>query len=214
MKGIIDQVFHLVDGLIMMPRNLPEAEVLKGKEIWVRSDWTSAFNPTKQGKDEDVIPLLNSRYWDQAGISGIVGSLLLGNSASREADNIQYLATQRSYCCEIGIPMAIDLHVLNLNEDSKLFNEIMELGLTLAVELGCDVVIVPGGDYLAVNENIGDIVELPMLARLSLGEELSKGWSSKQWKNIFTNVDGVVFTDTIHWNEIIYVQEVFDNAQV
>ena len=172
-------------------------------EIWVRVDWTSAFNPTLSSKNEVIVPLSLPNYWDMDGISGMVSSLLLGNSASLEADNIQYLSVQRSYCSEIGIPMAIDLHVLNQNVDDSKFNEIMELGLTLAVELGCDAVIVPGGEYLSTNKNIGNIVELPILARMRLEEGMAKTLSSQCWKNMIPKVNGIVLTDTINWREII-----------
>jgi hypothetical protein len=210
---IIHQIAGIIDGLIMMPKNLPEYEMLKDIKIWARSDWTSAFNPTIPGKDEVVIPLLNPRYWNLDGISGVVGSLLLGNSATPEADNIQYLATQRSKCYELGIPMAIDLHVLNQNEESKIFNEIVELGLTLAVELGCDMVIVPEGNYLASNKNIGKIVELPILTRFQLWEGMSKNRWSNCWKNILEKVDGIVFTETIYWNEIVKNQDLLEVVQ-
>jgi len=200
---VVSQTSDTIDGIILSPQSLPDTGLMGGKEIWVRADWTSALLPTNWGEKEPVVPLINPRYWAQRGISGVVGTLLLGNSSSNEADNIQHLASLRSQSLDIGLPMAIDLHVLKEGEDGESFIEIVELGLNLAVELGCDMVIVPREDCLASNQNIAKIAELPVLARQSLNNFTSEDQPSESWKTLFVKMDGIIFTDIHQWKQLI-----------
>lgn len=208
-REILNQTSDLVDGIIMLPRGIPDDEILKGKDVWARSDWTSAFSPTIPGIEESIIPVLNPGYWDLEAVSSIVGTLILGNSSVHEADNIQYLASQRSYCFDIGLPLAIDLHVLGEDEEGEFYGDIIELGLSLAVELGSDMVILPGGEYLASNGNIQKIAELPILARFSLKKPVFKEWPSEKWRRFLEQVDGIVLMDILHWTENLIDRQIF-----
>ena len=200
---VVSQTSDTIDGIILSPQSLPDTGLMGGKEIWVRADWTSALLSTKWGEKEPVVPLINPRYWAQRGISGVVGTLLLGNSSSNEADNIQHLASLRSHSLDIGLPMAIDLHVLKESEDGGSFIEIVELGLNLAVELGSDIMFVPGGDYLVTNQNIAEIAELPVLARQSLNIFSSEDQPLESWRTLLEKIDGIIFTDIHHWKQLI-----------
>lgn len=200
---IVSQTSVSIDGIILSTKKLPDTESLNELEIWARLDQTPAFHQSLAAKEKTLLPLINSGGWDQRDISGVVGTLIMGDSATHEADNIQYLAALRSHSFDIGKPMAIDLHVLDEGEDGENYTEIVELGLNLAIELGCDMVIVPGGDYLATNQNIAKISELPILARQSLSSFAFEVKPSEIWWTLLTKIDGIIFSDTRHWKNLI-----------
>jgi len=196
-----------IDGVILSPGRLPGADSWFGKEFWVRADSDAAYLPAPCAEKRRGSSLGKMRDWVQNGASGILGTLVLGNSAPLEADNIQNLFTLRTKSLDVGLPLAIDVHVIQSAVRGALFSDIVDLGLNLAVEIGCDLALLPGAGILASDENIRKIAAIPVLARLSIKELLSEDQSLEAKKSFLQKLDGVVFTDLQDWDQLIQLSQ-------
>jgi hypothetical protein len=196
---IIDELVlksaDIIDGIILSPLMLPSIARVNGKEIWIRSDNGSASLSQEGVEHKNYSLSQNPQEFAQAGVSGILGTLLLGNAASLEADNIQHLSLLRSRSSEVGLPFAIDLHISKDCSKDKTCVEIIELGLNLAVELGGDLAILPMLDGLIGNENIEKIAAIPILVRQSIRDVILEERAVEIQNFILEKTGGVVLTD-------------------
>lgn len=183
---------RIVDGLILSQDSLLSLNVACSLEIWGRVNQTSITStPNSQRKDANpmyqcILDLL------QNGASGLVGSLLLGRSASEEADNIQELATIRSLSLELGLPFVIDVQLENIS--NNLFLEVIEMGVNLATELGCEAIMIPGGQYLSADNHVEIITDLPILIRQSISQKGEEPVLPFQY-GCQVHVNGVILAD-------------------
>ena len=183
-----------MDGVILTSHQLAGAGSLVGKEIWVRADDTPAIHSLHGEGKGLVVPPPDEEAWVREGITGVVGTLLMGNSPAYEADNIQSLSFLRSHTRQAGLPLAIDLHI-SAGDDCGVFQDVVEMGLNLAVELGGDLVFIPGVKSLAVDKNIRKIAPIPIFTRQTAGIYFAAGKSHDLLKELCAQADGAVFTD-------------------
>lgn len=194
LQQIITHFPHSYDGVIFSSDQLFEAETIFGKEIWVRGDDIEIFLTSNLGQNSLVKPRLAFRDWIREGVAGVVGTLLLGNSPEYEADNIQYLSSLRTQSRSVGLPMAIDLHVIH-GKNIGNFTEVIEMGLNLIVELDGDLAIIPAGQHLVQNKNIHHIGVIPVFSRQSSTHDFLAGPLHEKWSPLSADIAGMVFTD-------------------
>src|SRR5690242_18706560 len=84
---IISATSIFIDGVFLRKHTLPDLCAYR-KDIWVHADQPSIAMTMSLERKEMDLPTLSSGYLSQSGVSGIVGRLNLGSSASNEADNI------------------------------------------------------------------------------------------------------------------------------
>ena len=191
---IMEEYHENFSGLISLPYGSVDRVALKGKKIWVRSDWNAALMSHQRSTGTPVIPLVHSPFWRQILIDGFVSTLNLGNSDVYEADNIQYLAMQRNYCFEMNQPMIIDLHLQNIDETHDGYVDALELGVNLAVELDCDSVIAPFGKYLIQENKLKKIIDSNIFVRGSINEFDLSDWSKDEICILFNHISGIILT--------------------
>jgi hypothetical protein len=119
---------------------------------------------------------------------------LLGNSPAYEADNIQCLSSLRSQSRMVGLPMAVDLHLLSKKNIGGI-TEIIEMGLNLIVELDADLAIIPSGQHLVQNKNIRRIATVPIFSRQSSFRDFITGHPQENLSLPSADIAGMVFTD-------------------
>jgi hypothetical protein len=161
-ERVLSQTTCSIDGIIVAPNEKSMALQVGKKEIWERVDKNAEFLPPFRSQNTALFEQISTENLASFGASAVVGTLLLGNSSTNEADNIQFLSLLRSRSLQVGIPLVIEISVLN---DTLRYTEIVELGFNLAVELGCDIAIVPAGDYINTSLNISKIKKIPLLVR-------------------------------------------------
>jgi hypothetical protein len=194
LKEVTTQFLDGFDGVILTANQLVEAGDLVGKDIWVRDDETKAFLPEHLGQITPVATRLALCDWVREGAVGVVGTLLLGNSPSEEADNIQMISALRLQSRLVGLPMAIDLHILAGKNNGDI-GKVIELGLNLAVELDGDLAIIPGGPNRASKKNIHQISVIPVFCRLAATENLNMDRLDDEGLASTPDITGIVFTD-------------------
>ena len=206
MDEIMTKSRGLIDGVILSPNMLSKAIPTNGIEIWVRADSAFGFmSPEKSEKSFNALSI-DPLEWIQYGPTGLIGTLMLGSPASIEADNIQNLALLRSRSLDLGLTYGIDLHV-SKNLPEKIINmEVLELGLNLAVELGGDVAILPSMDCFLRSDYIEKIAAVPVFARMSTIDVVSKYQPSAARTVYPKTMDGIVITNLQDWRML------FDNG--
>jgi hypothetical protein len=199
MDEIMTKSRNLIDGVILSPNMLSRAIPADGKELWVRAD--SVFGFLHQNKSEKSFTSfsIDPRDWIKHGISGVVGTLMLGSPASIEADNIQNLALLRSRCLDLGLNYVIDLHTSKKLPEKTINIEVVELGLNLAVELGGDIAILPSMDCFLRSDHIEKIAALPVFTRMSTIDVASK-YQPSAVRTVYPKaLDGIVITNLQDW---------------
>lgn len=172
-------VFGIVDVVILLPHHIPALSSIN-QEVWLRTDYKEKNKFT-----------LDSTYLSQCGVSGIISCLALGKSASDEANNVQYLAYLRSLCLEVGFPLVVDIHIPDSMKDTRSQLETVELSLNLAVELGCNIAIIPTDHYLFAANQIKEIAEIPILLRQSSHQIIENAFLNAP-QRLFDWADGII----------------------
>ncbi len=215
-EEMVAQTTATIDGVILSPQGLADLHVLDNKEIWVRAGRAPACFPTHPlSKPAVPSPILDPDFLSRCDVSVMIGDLVLGGSASDEADTIQNLAWLCSLSQEIGLPLAIDLHVFNPWEDQGSYLEIVELGLNLAIELGGNLVIIPAGAYLAADNHFEQIAALPVLVKQPTRHLTLENWPPQAWVSCLEKLDGVIFTglqDRDQNNQTPHILDVWANS--
>jgi hypothetical protein len=209
MDEIMTKSRNLIDGVILSPSMLSRAIPADGKELWVRADSIFGFIPQNKREKSFTSFSVDPRDWIKHGISGVLGTLMLGSPASIEADNIQNLALLRSRCLDLGLNYVIDLHTSKKLPEKTINIEVVELGLNLAVELGGDLAILPSMDCFLRSDHIEKIAALPVFVRMSTMDIASKYHSSTVRTVYPKALDGIVITNLQDWRMLFEDSHLF-----